>query len=293
MAGRRVARCRVRLDGRLPARFRCRRLQSSQLRPRHRQSRHLQARQLQVRRRARLGQAQRRVPQGRLSPAALAQRQDLGLALRDLGRGRVITRSARPRPGWVQPAEARVQASLVRPDRAHLLVPVPVRPVSRPAALAVPAVLAAPAVRDRKVSVRRVAGQPAVPVTRAGRAVRAPVVRVRARAACRHGPSPGAAVPAAVPADLVVAVASAPGRAAVVAVLVVAAAVAQARRVPGPVQPGQVPAAVAVAAPRAPSAVQAGAHRAAGSRRSSVVKSSTTCRRRQSAACRSRAATGR
>jgi hypothetical protein len=214
----------------------------------------------------------------------------------DQGRARATTRSARPRPEWVLPVEVRVQARPVRQDLAHQ--PVPARPVSRLAAQVVPAVLVALAARGRRVSVRLVAGRPVVLVTQAGQAVRVLVVRARARAACRHGPSPGVAVPVD-QAVLVVAAASALGQVAVagaqvrVVAVPVVAGVAQARRVPVPVQPGQVPAGAAGAVRKVPSVVRAGVRRAAGSRRSSVVKSSTTCRRRLSAACRYRAATGR
>jgi hypothetical protein len=90
---------------------------------------------------------------------------------------------------------------------------------------------------------------------------------------------------------VVVAVAAVPAgeaaRVPAVAVLVVRRGpVRAARRVPVAVVAG-------AAAPRVPSGVPVGVRRAAGSRRSSGVKSLTTCRRQPLAASRSRAGTAR
>ena len=237
-------------------------------------------------RRPRHGQGRPRPSGARLSPARGKGKDRAPLLVpgrapvvrRARARGPVTTPTARPRPGWgwrPVPQHRRVPASRARPPGARLARvgqaargPA-VAPGGRP-----PRMWPAPAARGpaghgpARATCRR-ARQPAAVGQAAARAAAAPV------------PVPVPAVAVAVPARARVQAAVAavhPGRA-------VSAAVAAGAPV--------VRAAVAAAAPRARSAVPAGGRRAAASRVSSGARSSTTCRPRRSAACRSRAATGR
>jgi hypothetical protein len=191
------------------------------------------------------------------------------------GQARVLatTPTARPRPGWAW-----------RPARPR---PGPVSPARLPGAPAARPVLVArgqvPAVPGRRLRMSR------------GQAARVPAVPGPAQATCRRARRAVAAVPVArgvaVPVARVAAHVPVAG-----AALVGAAPVPVARR--GPVVSAvagvpAVPAAVAAVARRARSGAPAGGRRAAASRVSSGARSSTTCRPRRSAACRSRAATGR
>jgi hypothetical protein len=219
--------------------------------------------------------ARRRPGRGRLrlGPVAPAdgrvrQRRLASGRVRGQAHGRVTTRSAPRRPAWAR----RHGRRLVRPRR-----PGPARR-TRPG----------PAVRDQPARGLAPAacrpGQSAAvrlradPVARAAAATedqapepaRAPVAGAGALAAV---PVAVAVVPAAVPAGPVAVPAAAPGRG----------------------WPQRVPAAAGGAelARLARLAGPAAGPRVAGSRGSSAARNSTTCKRRRSAVCRSRAATGR
>jgi hypothetical protein len=149
--------------------------------------------------------------------------------------------------------------------------------------------------------------------TRQGRAVRDQPARGLAPAACRPGQSAvvqlradlvaraaaatedQAPEPAPAPAAGAAALAVAPVAVAVVPVAVPAGRVAVPAAVPGRGWPQRVPAAAGGAelARLARLAGPAAGPRVAGSRGSSAARNSTTCKRRRSAVCRSRAATGR
>ncbi len=213
--------------------------------------------------------------------------------------GLATTRSARLRPAWDPLAVVRAQGSpLARASLVLRARPAWRRRPGRRTSWRVRHYRRAPAARSAPDGWP--GRDPAVLVT----VVRVQAVRVLAdrgqvRAACRPGPSERA--PAVLEGQAVLAVPAvlvrAPGLAAVVAVqglvvAVLAAAVARrARRVPVP--EGRrglaVPAGAGVPERKALSGVRADVLRGAGSRRSSVVKSLTTCRRLRSAACRSRA----
>ena len=215
-------------------------------------------------------------------------------------RGRAITRSARRRPAWGRRREV--------PGRA--------RPVRRPAGVRRPSPASqAPAKAPGRVA-RPVRAHRACPDARVrlrGRAGRGLAGLVPAPAACRPGRSaaadPAASLGRVVPAvqeerAAVAALAPAPGLAAAAVAVPARAPVAAPVAVPARAAASgleaegsglRVPAAVAAAgaAPRVLSGAPADARSAAGSRSVSVVRSSTTCRRRRSAACRSRAGTAR
>ena len=201
------------------------------------------------------------------------------------GRGRVLAtiHSAQPRPVW---ARHRGLRRLAAPrHRAHLLK------------------VAAPRQLPRGLEARA----PAADRVRAthGLAARVQAGRGPHPAACRLGPRVAAAAlhPAADLADRVAAdtgrAARAPGlglgAAAQAADPAVRAVVAAELAAPGQEwrHPGLAQAVVVAAARPVPSAGQAGSRPVAASPRSSGVKSSTTCRRQRSVACRSRAETVR
>ena len=236
------------------------------------------------------GQPRRPAP----DPRRLAVRHPgLGPVRRAQARAQATTHSARRRPAWARLAAARGPASQARPARAAAQATLVLRLEARPeVAQALRVRPAAPGHPDRA---RWAAGQgreaPVTPVVQVARVL---VVRVRAQAACRRGPSPLVAVLAAGQAGRE----SAPGRAAAAARVLVAAAVqavaaARARRALARARLARALAVAAGAARRARSGVPAAGPHAGGSRRSSGVKSSTTCRRRRSAACRYRVAMAR
>ena len=208
-------------------------------------------------------------------------------------------RSAPRRPAWAQAAGARVPAS----------IRVAVSPVRRVRLRLAPAAVRVPVARVAQerlagrglLGLARWAGQGQAVLVTAGPvpAVLVPVAPVLVQAACPPGRLALAVAGLAGRVVLVVQ-GQARGLVAVVVVqgLVVAVLAAEVRRVRrAQVPAGRLglvaPAVAAVPARKVRSAAQAADRHAAGSRRSSAVRSSTTCRRRRSAACPYRVATAR
>lgn len=248
----------------------------------------------------RLGRARCRAGPGRRRQAA--RRRVQGRARLAQAHVLATIRLARPRPAWAQLAAVRDLGSQARLARltglGTLARPVP----AKAAAAAVGRVLRLdPEARGRPDRARWAAGQAqGAQATVAVLAARVLAVRGRARAACRLGRSRLAAVPAADQAVLALAPGPAVAGVVLAPVAVVDPAVAAVRVPRAPVvaaavveRLARVRADAAGAARRAPSGVRAGGRPVAGSRRSSDVKSSTTCKRRRLAVCPYRAATAR